>query len=142
MVGGQAMDMASEGQTLAQEELERLHRAKTGALLRAAIQLGALAADATATTLATLDRFGASVGLAFQVTDDVLDVTQSTEVLGKPSGSDEAAAKATYPALLGLDAAQAYAERLLNAALAELATLNLQDSVLATLGRLAVQRSS
>ena len=122
MVGGQVLDMASEGQTIDQATLERLHRHKTGALLRACVRL---AAD-TQPSLASdrreaLDHFAEHIGLAFQVRDDLLDIESDTQTLGKTQGADIAHAKATYPALLGLDAARDYANRLYEQALAALA---------------------
>ncbi|MBY4599497.1 polyprenyl synthetase family protein [bacterium BD-1] len=105
MCGGQALDMDGTGATLALPELERLHALKTGALIRAAVRLGALAGHADAGTLARLDEFAAALGLAFQIRDDILDIEASSEQLGKTAGKDQAQAKSTYPALLGRDGA-------------------------------------
>lgn len=112
MIGGQFYDLRSEGKQLSQTQLQNLHQHKTGALIRAAVQLGAIAADADEFTLAQLDTFACKVGLAFQVIDDILDIEGDTQVLGKPSGADLGLDKATYPALMGLDAAKAYAKTL------------------------------
>jgi len=118
MVGGQALDMASEGQDIGLEQLERVHRLKTGALLRACVLMAADSCDPPHNEQrAALDRFARNIGLAFQVRDDVLDVEQDTETLGKTAGADTAHAKATYPALLGLEAARNYAEQLYTEAL-------------------------
>ena len=113
MAGGQAIDLASVGKTLNQPELELMHALKTGALIRAAVLLGALAGQTLSTEERQhLDRFAKRAGLLFQVIDDILDCTASTATLGKTAGKDEAAAKPTYVSLLGLDAARAYAEAL------------------------------
>ena len=109
MAGGQAIDLAAVGRHLNLAELEDMHRRKTGALLRASVQMGALAAGANATELAALTRYGAALGLAFQVVDDVLDVVADSATLGKTAGKDAAADKPTFVSLLGLDGARAYA---------------------------------
>ncbi len=113
MAGGQAIDLASVGKPLNQPELELMHALKTGALIRAAVLLGALAGNPLSTEeRANLDRFAKRAGLLFQVVDDILDCTASTATLGKTAGKDEAAAKPTYVSLLGLEAARAYADEL------------------------------
>lgn len=107
MVKGQVMDLAAETKQVCETELEMIHVHKTGALIRSAVRMGALAAGVvTEDVLASLDGFAYALGLAFQVQDDVLDVTATTEDLGKPAGSDEKLQKSTYPSLLGLAAAQ------------------------------------
>ena len=106
MVGGQAIDLAAVGQAIDRSHLETMHRLKTGALIRSSIRMGALCAGASDEQLRHLDAYGEAIGLSFQVHDDVLDVISDTETLGKPQGSDEARNKPTYPALLGLEAAQ------------------------------------
>jgi farnesyl diphosphate synthase len=122
MAGGQAIDLAAVGQPLEQPELELMHALKTGALIRAAVLLGALAGQPLAAAeRSQLDRFAKRAGLLFQVIDDILDCTASTATLGKTAGKDEAADKPTYVTLLGLDAARAYAEELRADALAALA---------------------
>lgn len=118
LIGGQVMDLEGEGHSLTKKELVRVHEAKTAALLTTALRLGAMTANATPAKLAALTNFGGALGLAFQVIDDILDVTQSTEALGKTAGKDQAAAKATYPALLGLAASRREARRLTAKALA------------------------
>lgn len=121
MVGGQAIDLAAVGRTLSLAELETMHRHKTGALIEASVRMGALAASGNDTqALADLTRYAEALGLAFQVQDDLLDIEGSTEVIGKPQGSDAARAKPTYPALLGLEGAKAHLDRLLQAAHASL----------------------
>jgi len=103
MVDGQAFDLGSEGKRLSLEQLNNMHAAKTGELIRASLRLGALASgNATDADLAALDRYAQKIGLAFQIQDDILDIESTTEQLGKPQGSDEERDKATYPALVGL----------------------------------------
>lgn len=121
MAGGQAIDLESVGKTLTGAELEAMHLRKTGALISAAVQLGALANPATPdATLERLAGYGRCLGLVFQITDDILDIEADTATLGKPQGSDAARAKPTYPAILGLDAAKSEARRLHRQALASL----------------------
>lgn len=104
MVGGQALDMAGEHRSLGLEELRGIHHAKTGALITAAVVLGALGSpDAAPSTVAAFERFGREIGTAFQIVDDVLDETSDTRTLGKPAGSDRDAGKSTYPAAIGLE---------------------------------------
>lgn len=107
MVAGQTIDLASVGTTLNADALRRMHAAKTGALIRAAVALGALAANANATTREALDDFADALGLAFQIRDDILDVEGDPALIGKTAGKDAAHDKPTYPALLGLDASRA-----------------------------------
>jgi len=122
MAGGQAIDLASVGKPLSQPELELMHALKTGALIRAAVLLGALAGNPlSADERHQLARFAKRAGLLFQVVDDILDCTASTATLGKTAGKDEAADKPTYVSLLGLDGARTYAEELRSDALAALA---------------------
>lgn len=122
MAGGQAIDLGAVGQALNQPELELMHALKTGALIRAAVMLGALCGEPlTADAEAALDRFAKRAGLLFQVVDDILDCTASTATLGKTAGKDEAAAKPTYVSLLGLDGARDLADTLRSQALAALA---------------------
>jgi geranylgeranyl diphosphate synthase type II len=112
MVGGQVADLEGEGKKISPADLRYIHENKTAALIASSIRLGAMSANATPKQLAHLTDFGQSLGLAFQVIDDILDVTQTTEKLGKSAGKDVAAQKATYPALLGLDKAKKEADRL------------------------------
>lgn len=122
MAGGQAIDLGAVGRTLDQPELELMHALKTGALIRAAVMLGALCGeplDESAT--ASLDRFAKRAGLLFQVVDDILDCTASTATLGKTAGKDAAAEKPTYVSLMGLDGAREFADSLNHEALDSLA---------------------
>lgn len=120
MAGGQAVDLASVGLALDQPALEAMHRLKTGALLQASVTLGAGTGSPSAAEQLALREYGAAIGLAFQVVDDVLDVTADSATLGKTAGKDAAADKPTFVSLLGLSAAQAYAERVLDQAHAAL----------------------
>lgn len=120
LIGGQVMDLEGERQSLTHEHLVRIHEAKTAALLTTSLRLGAMTANATAAELDALTAFGHALGLAFQVIDDILDVTQSTEQLGKTAGKDQAVEKSTYPAVLGLEASRDEAARLTAAAMAAL----------------------
>ena len=116
LIGGQVADLEGEGKKLGSADLKYIHRCKTAALLTASIRLGAMSANATPARLAALTAFGQALGLAFQVIDDILDVTQTTEKLGKTAGKDVAATKATYPAIFGLDRSRREAHRLTAAA--------------------------
>ena len=121
MCGGQAIDLASVGQALTQDQLEQMHHLKTGALLRAAVLLGAMAGKAlTDEEIQALDRYARAIGLAFQVVDDVLDATADSATLGKTAGKDAADNKPTYVSLLGLESSRALAHQLRNDAHAAL----------------------
>lgn len=120
LIGGQVLDLEGEGKKLSLEELVRIHEAKTAALLTCSVRLGGMSANATPEELEALTTFGHSLGLAFQVIDDILDVTQTTEKLGKTAGKDEAVEKATYPAVVGLEESRKEAERLTAEALGAL----------------------
>ena len=120
MVGGQVLDLAGENRALDQGELEALHRRKTGALIHAAVMMGGVAGCLASEELARLGRFGADIGLAFQIHDDVLDATTATEVLGKPQGSDARQGKSTYVSLLGIEQARAHAREVYQGACAHL----------------------
>jgi farnesyl diphosphate synthase len=144
MCGGQAIDLAAVGRALTLEELERMHRMKTGALLRAAVMMGALCGPAAALTESTreaLSRYGDAMGLAFQVVDDVLDAAGSTAELGKTAGKDAAQRKPTYVSTLGIDAARALSLRLRVQALDVLAPLGARAQRLRELADLIVCRS-
>jgi geranylgeranyl diphosphate synthase type II len=121
LIGGQVMDLEGEGKTLTKAQLVKIHEAKTAALLTTSIRLGAMTANATEKQLEGLTVFGRALGLAFQVIDDILDVTQSTEVLGKTAGKDAAVEKATYPAILGLEKSRKEAAKLTQEAMDALA---------------------
>jgi farnesyl diphosphate synthase len=134
MAGGQAIDLASVGQRLTEDQLRQMHRLKTGALLLCSVQMGAACVPGvSAPVQAALQRFGEALGLAFQVVDDVLDVTADSATLGKTAGKDEAADKPTYVALMGLDAAKAFADVLAAQAMQALADTGLPDDRLAAL---------
>lgn len=130
MCGGQALDLAATNKQVSLTELEQIHQLKTGALLKAAIVMPALIAqDISADDMKQLETFAQSVGLAYQVQDDIIDITSTEEELGKPAGSDLEANKSTYPSLLGLDGAKEKANDLLQQALQALETLpyNMQN---------------
>jgi len=143
MAGGQALDLDAVGRVLTLPDLERMHTLKTGALIRASVLLGAAAADCKSTrALESLARYGLAVGLAFQIRDDILDIEGESEVIGKTRGKDAAAAKPTYPGLLGLDGARQHAQLQREAALDALADSLIDSEPLADLARYAVDRSS
>jgi len=143
MVGGQAIDLGSVGLKLDQQALEYMHRHKTGALIEASVQLGALASGrAEKDQLTSLRAYAQAIGLAFQVQDDILDVESDTETLGKRQGADIARDKPTYPALLGLDAAKAYALELRDQALHALRPFDAAAEPLRDLARYIVERRS
>ncbi|OMQ25392.1 MULTISPECIES: (2E,6E)-farnesyl diphosphate synthase [Serratia] len=138
MCGGQSLDLEAEGKHIDLAALEQIHRHKTGALIRAAVRLGALAAgEPGRAALPQLDRYAAAIGLAFQVQDDILDVVGETEKIGKRQGADQQHGKSTYPALLGLDSARAKAWDLYQEALAALESLATQSYNTAPLRALA-----
>ncbi len=120
LVGGQVLDLEGEGRSLTVDELRAIHNGKTTALITASVRLGAMAAGATEEQLAALTTYGRCLGLAFQIIDDILDITSTPEVLGKSIGKDAAVQKATYPALVGMDAARAEARELTEAGRAAL----------------------
>jgi geranylgeranyl diphosphate synthase, type II len=142
LIGGQVEDLESEGKPVVAAALERLHRAKTGALLSACVRGGAVIGGADEDIAARLGRYASAVGLAFQVVDDVLDATQSADQLGKTAGKDSKAEKATYVRIHGLARAQAMARELLAEALEALAPLGERGDVLAALARLIVERTA
>ncbi|MDX6766925.1 MAG: polyprenyl synthetase family protein [Candidatus Methylacidiphilales bacterium] len=112
LIAGQVVDLECEGKKISAAELAYIHRCKTAALIASSLRLGAMSADATSAQLAAITRFGQALGLAFQVVDDILDITQTSEQLGKSAGKDLAAEKATYPSLLGMEKARQEATRL------------------------------
>jgi geranylgeranyl diphosphate synthase type II len=122
LIAGQVMDLEGEGKKITGEQLRFIHRAKTAALLTTSIRLGAMSANASPQKLEALAEFGQSLGLAFQVIDDILDVTQTTEKLGKTAGKDVQATKATFPALFGLEQSRAEAHKLTDTAHAALSS--------------------
>ena len=142
MCGGQALDLAATGQDadVGVDALERLHSLKTGALLRAAVRMGAIRADVDATTIARLDAFADALGLAFQIRDDLLDIEGDSATLGKTAGKDVAQSKATFPALLGVDASRARLHALSDAMRDALRPFGARAAALEALGRQAVDR--
>ena len=142
MCGGQAMDIAATGnaQRIGIGQLEALHARKTGALLRASVRLGALAAGAGHDTLARLDQYAAALGLAFQIRDDLLDIEGDAATLGKTAGKDVAQAKATFPALIGAEASRARLAALKTDMDDALAALPVDTTALAALARIVVER--
>jgi geranylgeranyl diphosphate synthase type II len=141
MVGGQLADLEAERESPSEASIAWIHRHKTGALLAASVEIGAVHAGAAATDRAAMARYGEAVGLAFQITDDVLDRTSSAEALGKTPGKDEKSGKATYPALYGLDASRTEAWRLVATALACIPATVKDKGFLEALARYAVDRT-
>jgi geranylgeranyl pyrophosphate synthase len=141
MTGGQAIDLASEGKTLNGEELERMYRLKTGALIHAAVASACLLCpDLSEKRTLALGNFAQAVGVAFQIRDDILDIEGETTVIGKPAGSDAALRKATYPGQFGLEPARRRCDELLARAFAELETLKASAEPLKWLARYIVER--
>jgi geranylgeranyl pyrophosphate synthase len=141
MAGGQAIDLAATGRVLTLSELEAMHARKTGALIRAAVALGALTADAGPELLFRLDSYARHIGLAFQIVDDILDVEGDTRTLGKPQGSDAERAKPTYPAILGLERARALARECHAAALESLSPLEDNARLLSEIADFIIHRT-
>ncbi len=142
MIGGQLLDLEAEGHSLTLEQLERIHRMKTGALIVASVRIGGIAARAPEHQMLAFERYAAAIGLAFQIADDVLDVTATTDQLGKTAGRDLALGKSTYPALLGVDGARARAAQLVEDACAVLDDEGLLTPQLEHLARFIVARRS
>lgn len=142
MIGGQLLDLEAEGVPLSLDSLERIHRLKTGALITAAVTLGARAARASDAERDALARYGAAIGLAFQIADDVLDITATTDQLGKTAGRDLDLNKSTYPALLGVEGAIERAVALVEEACGALAGQGLLTPPLEQLARFIVERRS
>jgi len=143
MAGGQALDLAAVGRALGHDELERMHVHKTGALIRASVRLGALAAGCrSAERLAALERYGHCVGLAFQIRDDILDVESDSTTLGKTAGKDAAHAKPTYPSILGIDASRQRLQELTAEAIDSLAPLGTAMHELVALAHYVAERDS
>jgi geranylgeranyl diphosphate synthase type II len=140
MVGGQVADLEAEGKGSDPEMLEYIHRSKTAALIRAAITSGALCAGANEADVARLRRFGETIGWAFQVTDDILDVEESSAALGKTAGKDAAQQKATYPSVYGLQRSHEIADELSTRAIAELDVFGEQASRLREIAEFLVHR--
>ena len=135
VIGGQAVDLATEGRPFSADDLDYIHRSKTGALIRAAVTCPAVLCGVPDESLTALDHFGQRVGLAFQIVDDVLDVVGSREELGKTSGKDTADGKATYPALYGVEESRRTAERLVEEAVDYLEPFGTRAEALIELAR-------
>jgi geranylgeranyl diphosphate synthase type II len=142
MVGGQAIDLRSEGKTIDKGTLEFMHRSKTGALFKAAIRTGARLAGASSHQLACLTEYAEQFGLAFQITDDILDVTGTAEKIGKPVGSDLKNDKVTYVSLYSLDGARQLAETAVNKAIAALEDFGDEASILRELVKQLIKRDN
>jgi geranylgeranyl diphosphate synthase type II len=142
MIGGQVADLESEGKPIDGEQLESIHRSKTGALLAACTRCGGIAGGANPRELEALTRYGRSIGLVFQIVDDILDVTASSAALGKTAGKDEKASKATYPALYGVEASRRRAEALCAEAIASVAPLGDRAEALRALARFVFDRGA
>jgi geranylgeranyl diphosphate synthase type II len=140
LIGGQVLDLESEGRAIAPDALEQLHRAKTGALLSVCVRGGALLGGAGGAETEALGRYASAMGLAFQVVDDVLDATEADAQLGKTAGKDQAAQKATYVSLHGLERAREMSRDLLHDALASVDSLGTRGELLRGLARLIVER--
>jgi farnesyl diphosphate synthase len=141
MCGGQALDIDATGNPIDIDALQRLHALKTGALLRASVRLGAIAADIEVDTLQRLDMFADALGLAFQIRDDLLDIEGDSATLGKTAGKDIAQAKATFPALIGIDASRARLHALAATMHDALAPFGARADMLAALARQAIARN-
>jgi len=142
MLGGQVVDLESEGKPVNAQRLEYIHYSKTGALLRACVRCGAIAANADAASLRALTGFGQKIGLVFQIVDDILDITSSSEVLGKTAGKDEKVKKATYPACYGIEASRKKANELVNLALQDIGDFGKEADPLRSLARFIVSRTA
>lgn len=140
MVGGQVLDMESEEKQLTLAQMQRVHSCKTGALIRASVRVGALAAGASVAQLDALSRYGEHIGLAFQIADDILDVVGTEEQIGKPVGSDVANNKSTYPSLVGLDEARRLASHASDQALSALSGFGEEAETLRDLAKYIVSR--
>jgi geranylgeranyl diphosphate synthase type II len=142
MIGGQMADMEAEGNPVNAAEIEFIHRRKTGALIRCSVRFGALLAGAAEKELSALTTYGEKLGLAFQIVDDILDVSGDQSKLGKSVGSDEKNLKATYPAAIGLEASQIEADRLIDESIAALESASVPAKRLIALAKFIGQRES
>ncbi len=142
MIGGQVVDLESEGKPIDADVLAYIHHSKTGALLTACVRCGALAAGAEEADLRALTEFGSKIGLVFQIVDDILDVTSSSEVLGKTAGKDEKVKKATYPALYGIEASRQKARELVTSAMDDIRDFGIEADALRNLARFVIERTA
>jgi geranylgeranyl diphosphate synthase type II len=142
LIGGQVADIENEGKQVSDSTLEYIHRSKTGAMIRASVTVGGIIAGASATQIETLRSYGEKIGLAFQVADDILDVTSTSEQLGKTPGKDMAARKATYPALHGIAQSENRARQLVDQAVAVISTLDAPTNRLQEMAQFIIARRS
>lgn len=142
LIGGQIADIESEGRNVDASTLEYIHRSKTGAMITTSVVVGGIIAGASDAQIDKLREYGRRIGLAFQIADDILDVTSTSEQLGKTPGKDQAANKATYPAIHGIDASNARARQLVGEAIDIVADLDLKSRVLEEMARFIIARSS
>jgi geranylgeranyl pyrophosphate synthase len=142
MIGGQLRDLEGEGSGLTLDAMQQVHLAKTGALIVASVRIGAIAGGATTSQLAAIEQYGRDIGLAFQIMDDVLDVTSTTSALGKTSGRDAVLRKSTYPALLGVDGARQRARDLIADGLDRLSAEGILTQELSQVANFMVTRTS
>lgn len=142
LIGGQVLDLQSEGKQIDGAELEQIHRAKTGALIRASVRVGAIIGGASEREFAQLTEYGEKAGLAFQIADDLLDETASSEELGKTAGKDRAEQKATYATLYGVEKARQHAARLCSEAIEAAQLDGRQTNILKEIARFIVERKS
>jgi geranylgeranyl diphosphate synthase, type II len=142
LIGGQIADIESEGKHVDASTLEYIHRSKTGAMITVSVVVGGIIAGANEEQIDKLRGYGRRIGLAFQIADDILDVTSTSEQLGKTPGKDQAASKATYPAIHGIDASNARARQLVEEAVEIISALHLKTIVLEEVARFIIARSS
>ena len=141
LIAGQVADMEAEGKSISASDLKYIHERKTSALLCCSTRLGGMSANCTPAQLRALTDFGYNVGLAFQIIDDILDITQTSEQLGKTAGKDTAARKATYPSIVGLDKSRKIATELTRRAFASLKIFRGKAAALEALGTYLLQRN-
>jgi geranylgeranyl diphosphate synthase type II len=142
LIGGQVADIENEKKQVSDATLEYIHRSKTGAMIRASVVVGGIIAGASENQIEKLSEYGARIGLAFQVADDILDVTSTSEQLGKTPGKDQAALKATYPAIHGIPASEARAEQLVKEAIRIISGLEADTAILQAIARFIIERRS
>jgi geranylgeranyl diphosphate synthase type II len=142
LIGGQVLDLQNEGQLVTAETLTAIHRAKTGALIRCCVRVGAIIGGASESELQLFTEYAEKAGLAFQVADDVLDATATSEELGKTAGKDEASQKATYVALYGIESARRHAEQLCQEAIAAIRQTDRDTGKLEAIAHFIVERKS
>jgi geranylgeranyl pyrophosphate synthase len=142
MVAGQQLDLDSEGKNITIQELEEIHRNKTGAMISVSARAGAIIANVTDSEFSTITNYASNIGLLFQVTDDLIDITQTTETLGKTAGKDVAAAKATYPSIYGFEETKDLAQQIHDLAIDEIEKLNCKTNILRSLAEFILYRTA